>query len=99
MLTGIHPCYKCTITNKDLQLPPDQRDKAPARTLESMTDDYKKFMAAGAILKNAQQFNNVIRAPILDIEPADVSTNSLQPKVQQISGCYHSQVMFKHIYC
>ena len=72
--TGVHPCYKCTITNKEMQLPPDERNsaKSTVRTLESMAHDYDRFVAAGAKLKNAQHFNNVIRAPILDIEPGDV---------------------------
>ena len=73
--TGIHPCYKCTITNKEMQLPPDQRNSANStvKTLESMVHDYDRFVAAGAKLKNAQHFNDVIRTPILDIEP-DVRT-------------------------
>ena len=75
LYTGIHPCYKCTITNKEMQLPPNQRKspKSPGRSLDSMAEDYKKFVAAGAAIKNAQHFNNVIGSPILDIEP-DVRT-------------------------
>ena len=42
-----------------------------------MAEDYKKFVAAGAAIKNAQHFNNVIRLPILDIEPEDVKTKDL----------------------
>ena len=38
-----------------------------------MADDYQKFVAAGAALNKAQHFN-VIRSPILDIEPGDVRT-------------------------
>ncbi len=67
-LTGRHCCLWCTIPSSDLKLPPLQRGLYPARTLDTLKKDYKRFLSeGGGDLQKAKFFNNVIRDILLGI--------------------------------
>ncbi len=71
--SGTYPCYMCVIPAKQMQKKPGDRDKAsyPKRTLAGIQNQYEKFKAGGSNLKKQSEYENVIHAPILPIEPTD----------------------------
>ncbi len=58
--TGKYCCIWCLVTSDQLRDPPQS---VPARSTQSICDDFKSFTAAGADLKKAKQHNNVVRQP------------------------------------
>lgn len=66
---GRHCCLWCHITYKEIQNPPQNRVKQyPPRTLESLQEDYSKFLKVGkGDLKVAKMYNNVIQPYLFDI--------------------------------
>ena len=61
-------CLWCTISCDQLKVPPSERDPTPKRTLSGLKSDYLHFMAAGGNIKKAKLFNNVIAAPLYEVE-------------------------------
>ena len=65
--SGVRPCLFCLETKKSFQLPLEQHDPSKQRTLESLQRDHEFFMADGALLNRAKDYNNVIRPALLPI--------------------------------
>ncbi len=57
---GRHCCLWCIIRSADLKVPLCVRGHSPLRSLQTLMEDHKKFVDAGADLKKAKEFNNVI---------------------------------------
>ena len=66
-LLGRHCCLWCTISKADLKVPLSIRGRSPARSLETLKEDHKKFMDAGGNIKTAKQYNNVIGTALFPI--------------------------------
>ncbi len=59
---------KCDCTAAEARLPPQVRHKKPTlRSLDTLTEDLRRFTDAGANLENAKLYNNVIAPPFFDI--------------------------------
>ena len=57
---GRHCCLWCYITQEELAIPCESRGLQQPRTLDTLQSDFQKFTLAGANLKVAKEFNNVI---------------------------------------
>ena len=79
---GRHNCLWCTIRNTELRIPLHVRGRSPARTLNSIKEDNKRFVEAGNDLKKAKDFNNAISEPFFDIPLDQVSCEN---KVELVS--------------
>lgn len=73
---GRHCCLWCEIATENLKVPLKERGFSAVRTLQSLKSDYTKFQQAGAILKNAKLFNNVIHENLWDIPIGQVDSKS-----------------------
>ena len=62
--SGVHRCLFCQITKKDMQRPVEA---APARSLDSLEQDFAAYQASGSRLTKAKYFNNVIRPAFLPV--------------------------------
>ena len=75
---GMHPCLWCLTTKVLMQLDPSGLPTPPQkRTLDSLKDDNRRFIEAGADKKDAKSFNNSIQSPILNIDLKQVALPSL----------------------
>ena len=61
---GRHCCLWCLATSEEMLNPPQS---ISLRTTDSIEDDYKRFVGAGADLKKAEFFNNVVRQTFFKI--------------------------------
>ena len=65
LLVGKHCCLWCLTTSNNLKAPPTP---CPLRTLEGIKDDYAHYSAAGSDIWKAKSFNNVIHAPLFNVD-------------------------------
>ena len=72
-ILGRRPCLWCLATKDETQLSIESRGQNQSRSLANLASDYEKFVSDGSDLKRAKFFNNVISAPIFDIELDHVS--------------------------
>ena len=64
---GRHCCLWCHITQQELAVPRDIRGLKSCRTLATLHSDWQGFKQAGANLKHAKDYNNVIARPFFEI--------------------------------
>ncbi|KAL5469048.1 hypothetical protein EMCRGX_G030239 [Ephydatia muelleri] len=65
--SGKQPCLWCLVTIDDLERNCSLRGPFPARTVESMCNDYKRFIASGGNIKKVKYFNNCKGEPLFPI--------------------------------
>ena len=67
-ILGCHPCLWCTVSSRDLLIPPLNRTSTPElRTLNQLHEDNRRFCDAGNKLKEVKHYNNVKSKPIINI--------------------------------
>ena len=81
---GKQPCLWCLVTIDDLEGNCSLRGPFPARTVESMCDDYKRFIASGGDIKKVKYFNNCKGEPLFPIPLNQVNNQNF---------------MFSHLIC
>ena len=64
---GKQPCLWCLMTLEDLERSCSLRGPFPAWTVESMYDDYRRFIASGGDIKKVKIFNNCKGEPLFPI--------------------------------
>ena len=64
---GRHNCLWCTIRNTELRIPLHVHGRSPARSVESIQNDYQRFVDDGSQLRRAKEFNNAIGEPFFSI--------------------------------
>ena len=57
---GHHCCLFCHITQDNMAIPCESQGLQRPRTLETLQSDLQNFKAAGANMKVAKEYNNVI---------------------------------------
>ncbi|KAL5496438.1 hypothetical protein EMCRGX_G012721 [Ephydatia muelleri] len=65
--SGKQPCLWCLVTIDDLERNCSLRGPFPVRTVESMCNDYKRFIASGGNIKKVKYFNNCKGEPLFPI--------------------------------
>ena len=81
---GKQPCLWCLVAIDDLEGNCSLRGPFPARTVESMCDDYKRFIASGGNIKKVKYFNNCKGEPLFPIPLNQVNNQNF---------------MFSHLIC
>lgn len=64
---GRHCCLWCHITQHEMARPHESRGPQQPRTLETLQSDLQRFLSAGAPLKEAKHYNNVIGPALFHI--------------------------------
>ena len=67
MYAGRHCCLWCHIESSALQSPPHIHGAVTPRTDATLASDLQDFQRNGSNIKNAKNFNNVIRKPFFPI--------------------------------
>lgn len=57
---GRHNCLWCLITSEQLKIPLTTRGAKPPRTLQSIKDDYARFLSNGGVHARAKEYNNAM---------------------------------------
>ena len=71
---GRHNCLWCHIASSDLKIPLTERGHSMTRTLQTLCDDYSRFISqGGGYIKMAKKYNNVIGPYFFDIPLENVS--------------------------
>ena len=65
-LTGRHCCLWCHITSQQLKLDPSSVN-VTLRSLDTLTDDHRAFVAAGGDVSKVKEFNNALYEPFFDL--------------------------------
>ena len=76
LLSGRHCCLYCEISKEEMKIARYDKRKSTLRTLQTSTDDYKKFTSLGSNIKNAKLCNNVIDKFMFNIPNEQVITNA-----------------------
>ena len=65
---GRHNCLWCQIRADELKTPLATRGSSAPRTLQTIKEDYARFLADGGIHSRAKEYNNVMAPHFFDIE-------------------------------
>ena len=63
-----HPCLSCKASRERIQKSPTDQPTVEERTLNNIRSDFRKFRRTGSKPSSARVYNNVVAAPIWDIE-------------------------------
>ena len=66
-MVGRHCCLWCDIRSDQLKISRADRQWLEKRTLESLKSDHNDFLKAGADLKKAKLYNNIMSQHFFDI--------------------------------
>ena len=62
-----HYCLWCHVTQEELAVPRENRGVKPLRTLATLHTDMQSFEGAGANLRDAKYYNNMIALPLIEV--------------------------------
>ncbi|KAK3736237.1 hypothetical protein QZH41_019804, partial [Actinostola sp. cb2023] len=65
--SGRHCCIWCKIEKAQMKIPLSDRGKQCQRSLQNLAQDHQEFVAAGAHLKDAKKYNNVIHNSLFNV--------------------------------
>ncbi|XP_038062601.1 uncharacterized protein LOC119733094 [Patiria miniata] len=82
-------CLHCTASRQRMATPRDEREQSPARTLQTIMDDFQKYEADGSRRSRAKDVSHsIVAKPFLEIDTDHVVLPSLHISLGNFKQMY-----------
>ena len=69
LMAARYCCLHCTASREHMTIPKDEREPSPARTLQTIIDDFHKYEADGSRRSRAKDISHsIVARPFLEID-------------------------------